>query len=371
MQKQAGLDSLQHLTSLSLLIKGQHDAFAADLRNDADRLNSFARFIAYHRLQLFVFSQLERSPVRTVLTGQWLNQLKALSLRQWAVQEGLLHELNELSSLFEGRYEFILLKGPYHALRFFGGLDRREFADLDLLIKKEDLAAVQRLLISRGYSRKSGVLFNLALTSRFTHALDFARQDAAIDLHWQLSANAAHVFDYDSIWQQRQPFVLRNRKFSVLSDEYELVFSLISILKDLERGAGRLKAFVDLYFILRALGPRVDWPQFLENRKRERILQISLNMLASCLELFNCAEEFPDVAQAVAQNGRFRKLSSEQLMDLLDAPLGALRNRVWAVRLYECSRTHVFLWWLVSLPFRLTVHDSGRYARFKEWLQQT
>jgi len=107
MQKHAGLNSLQHLASLSLLIKGRHDAFAADLRNDADRL----------------------------------------------------------------------LKGPYHAVRFFGSLDRREFADLDLLIKKEDLAAVEHLFVNRGYSRESGVLLNLALTSRFTHALDFAKEE--------------------------------------------------------------------------------------------------------------------------------------------------------------------------------------------------
>src|SRR5688500_173585 len=130
MQKNADLNSLQHLASLSLLIKGHHDPFAADLRNDADRLKGFARFVAYHRLQLFVSSQLARSPVRTLLSGPWLNQLKAFSLRQWVVQERLLHELNELSTLFEGRYEFILLKGPYHALRFFGSLDGREFADL-------------------------------------------------------------------------------------------------------------------------------------------------------------------------------------------------------------------------------------------------
>src|SRR5215468_8086514 len=160
MQNHAGLSTVQHLSSLSFLIKGHHDAFAADLRNDAGRLEGFARFVAYHRLQLFVFSQLARSPVRKLLSDQWLNQLKALSLRQWVVQERLLHELNELSILFEGRYEFILLKGPYHAMRFFGSIDGREFSDLDLLIKKEDLGAVEHLLVDRDYSRKSGILFN-------------------------------------------------------------------------------------------------------------------------------------------------------------------------------------------------------------------
>src|SRR2546429_484379 len=80
--------------------------------------------------------------------------------------------------------------------------------------------------------------------------------------------------------------------------EYEVVFSLISIFKDLERGATCLKAFVDLYLILSALSRRIDWGQFLKNRKRERISQISVNVLALFLDLFGCADRFPEVATA-------------------------------------------------------------------------
>jgi hypothetical protein len=51
----------------------------------------------------------------------------------------------------------------------------------------------------------------------------------------------------------------------------------------------------------------------------------------------------------------------------LSAPEGALRNKLWAADYYECSRLQVFLWWLVSLPFRLAVHAPDRYPRFLSW----
>jgi hypothetical protein len=372
MEQQTALTAFQqHVVVLSLLLRGDQDAFARRLRDGSVPLETFAQFITRHRLQLFVCSQLQGSLLRQALPRHWLDRLKVLSLKQWAAQERLVRELMQLSSLLTAAgHEFIVLKGPYVAARFFGSMDRREFSDLDILIKRDDLAAVERLLRNHGYGRKSTVLISRALTAHFTHALDFAKPSVALDVHWLLSANAAHSLDYDAIWRHRQTFVLRNQNFFVLSDEYEVVFSLISIFRDLERGAARLKAFVDLYFILSALNSPLNWEQFLENRRRERILQISVYMLALFLELFDCADRFPEVATAVdCKRQLFKGVSSDDLESLLEAPPGALQNKQWAAGIYECSRLHVFLWWLVSLPFRLAVHDSGKYDRFKCWLQ--
>jgi len=158
--------------------------------------------------------------------------------------------------------DFIVLKAPYVATRFLGSIDRRQFYDLDILIRREDLQAVERLLCDCGYKRKSTVLFSRTLTTHFTHALDFAKSNVALDLHWLLSANAAHSLDYNSIWRERQAFALQKHTFYVLSEEYEVVFSLISIFKDLERGVARLKAFVDLYFILASVSHALTGSSF-------------------------------------------------------------------------------------------------------------
>lgn len=359
----SGGAAFQHdLTLLALLLERDHDAFATALRKEPERLDRFARFVAAQGLQLFVHAELARSPVRASLPRPWLDRLKAAYFTQWAAQERLVQGLKELASALEGRHEFILLKGPYHAMRFFGGINRREFADLDILIRRRDLGSVERVLADCGYARKSKVVLNRALTARFTHALDFAKPGSAVDLHWSLSANAAHALDYEAIWRRRQPFVLGEQRFFVLSDEYELVFSLISIFKDLERGAARVKAFVDLYFMLLTLSDTVDWQTFLDDRRGERLRRVCVGVLAILLEMFECAERFPQVAAVVAGDRTRTTRTSPAPADLLTAAEGALRNKLWAADFYECSRLQLFSWWLVSLPFRLAVHAPGRYG---------
>ena len=366
----AAMSFQQHLALLSLFLKGDPDAAADRLRHGTVQPVDFAQFLNQHSLQLFVFSRLEGTPVRKLLPQQWLNELKRVSLRQWTVQEALVRELAQLSSLLAAAgHEFILLKGPYLAMRFFGGIDRRQFWDLDILVRRERVVPIEVLLRSIGYTRKSTILINPALTTRFTHAFDFVKSDVALDLHWLLSANAAHYLDYEAIWRQRQDFVLAKRNFAVLSDEYEIVFSLISIFKDLERGAARLKSFVDLYFILNQLSRRIDWEAFLAHRRREKTLRITVNILTFFFELFNCHHEFPEVAAALVREHQHIKIvPAGYYQVLIDGSPGALKNKTWAAGIYECSRLHVFIWWLLSLPFRLAVHDSGWYTRFKDRL---
>ncbi|MGH7825138.1 MAG: hypothetical protein ACREQ7_08175, partial [Candidatus Binatia bacterium] len=45
-------------------------------------------------------------------------------------------------------------------------------------------------------------------------------------------------------------------------------------------------------------------------------------------------------------------------------------NKIWGADLYECPRFAVFLWWVVSFPFRLAVYNQPKYARIKRRLQK-
>jgi hypothetical protein len=78
--------------------------------------------------------------------------------------------------------------------------------------------------------------------------------------------------------------------------------------------------------------------------------------------LFDCHDRFPEVAGAVARQQQLvEAVSSEHRHMLIEAKPGALRNKLWASGIYDCSRIHVFFWWLMSLPFRLAVHNLGKY----------
>jgi hypothetical protein len=363
----------QHCALLALLLKAD-DAAAVDcLKQGAVQAQHFTHFIDHHQLHFCLFARLEREPpLRQFLPPSWAEWLGTFVQRRRARQDALVSELLRLASvLTEAGVEFILLKGPYLAERFFGGVEHRMFADLDIFVRRQHLAAVERVLRRNGYKRRSTILLHRALTTRFTHAFDFMKSTVPLDLHWLLSCQAAHYLDYDAIWKHKQLFVLRRQDFFVLSDEYEIVFHLISIFKDIERGAARLKSFVDLYFMLRAMDQHLDWESFLANRQREKIRRISLTVLALFLDLFNCREQFPAVAAVVAPGqGGITAVPTQLQQTLMQASPGALQNKVWAAGIYECSRFRVFLWWLVSLPFRLAVYHPGKYARCKHRVQQ-
>jgi Uncharacterised nucleotidyltransferase len=362
-----------NLAFISLLLKGDHEAAAERLRDGFVEPGEFAQFLQRHRLQLFVCSLLGGSPVQKWLPREWVDELKMFSLRQWATQERLVRELDPISTLLgAGGHEFILLKGPYLATRFSGGMNRREFFDLDILIRREELPAVERLLVRSGYVQKSSTLLNRSLTTYFTHAFDFVKPNVAVDLHWQFSAQLTHRLDYEAIWRQKRPFNLRGRDFLVLSDEYEVVFHIVSIFKELEMGMARLKAFIDLYLILSKVSPQIDWEAFLEFRKRERIRKVSLTVLALFLGFFDCRDNFRELAAVVAREEKLLKLlPARHHQALIETSPGATWNKLWASNVYECPRFAVFLWWVVSFPFRLAVYQpNGGIQRGVHYLKK-
>lgn len=354
----------QNLTVLSLLLAKDHEAMASYLEAAGGPPADFVHFVDDHCLDLSIVGWLEGSPLRCALAETALEQLTASAARQRLKQRVLLHELMRVCALLEAAgHEHILLKGPYLAERFCGGVDHRRFADLDILVRPEELRAVDGVLHGDGYSRRSNALVSHGLATRYTHAFDFTKGGVTLDLHWKLSAHAALPLDHRAVWQQRGCYVLHERTVSVLSDEHELVFSLLSLFKDVERGAARLKSFVDLCYILDGVGASLDWEAFFRNRSQEKSLRISVTILVWLLELFDCRDRFPTLAATLARNtAEGAAVSRSTQRTLLEATPGAWSNKRWAAGLYQCSRARVWRWWLVSLPFRLAAHRPASNA---------
>jgi hypothetical protein len=363
----AAMSFQRNLELLSLLVKGNHDAVAAALQNGSSSQDDFIYFVEQHWLQLYVFALIEHSSARNWLQPKWFDQLKAYSIQQWVKQESLIRELFRLLTLLDtAGHEFILLKGPYLAERFFGGLERRTFGDLDILIRPNNLAAVESVLCGNGFVAKSSTLLSRRLTTYFTYSIDFLKPDVSLDLHWRFCAPLAHDLDYEAIWRQKQVFSLRRHNFWVLSDEYEILFHLIAIFKDLEMGIARLRSFVDLYLVLNRVSDQVEWEGFFARRRREKVFRISLSIMDLFFEVLDCREQFPRVAKIVArEKGCIKVIPLRRYRDLMEVVPGAAQNKLWASELYECSRVGLFLWWVVGWPFRIAVYHPEKYARLK------
>lgn len=360
-----------HIGLLAALLKGNHNAVTRYVSGRAFDIEGFTDLLGKHQLRGYLYSILGNLPASQPFPPDLVRRLEPFYMRQRARNEQTVRELKLLSSAFsQARQEFILLKGPYLAKRFYGGLDRRIYWDIDILVKREELGRAQQLLTRNGFSRQSRILFNEQLTIYFSHALEFAKPGVAVDLHWALKNRPSYNFNYEDVWETKQEFFLDDVAFHVLSDQYALVLTLVSIFNDIEVGKIRIKSFVDLYMTMRALHGEVDWDRFLEDRKTEHVFKISINMLNLLLCLFDCYQEFPDLARAIdRRKGVLELLDSDTIETLMAHSRVGMTRRMWASRLYEKSRLRFLLWWMISMPFRRAAFRAGKSSRLKRDLR--
>lgn len=86
--------------------------------------------------------------------------------------------------------ESVPYKGPILALQAYGNLSMRQFSDLDLLVKKDDVPFIKEILISKGYKPE----FNLNsvqeqnyMNSQRELKLIHETKGISLELHWKFS----------------------------------------------------------------------------------------------------------------------------------------------------------------------------------------
>jgi hypothetical protein len=254
----------------------------------------------------------------------------------------------------------LFLKGPLLAQRFYGGLEGRAAADLDLFVRSRELSRVEALLLEAGYAPAFRVLLNRRLSRYFAHHFEYRRLGLPLDVHWEFQRHFTFAIDYGRVWRSASRVELRGREYEVVSDEYELVLQILGVLTDLQVGKLALRSLVDIHRILRCLDPLTDWPEFLARRQRERILRPSVYILALVVDLLRCGAEFPALRAALEPS--LRHLPSTDLgvrAALESRPLSA-GQKLLALRMYESPVAATLSWWLLSLPFRLAVYGVTR-----------
>ncbi len=341
------------------------------MRSRETPLDAFLDVAAAQSLSMVVLLALEDSPLRGSFSPQRIEALENRR-RDWTARSlDFLAELEELAGhLTAAGQRFMLLKGPYLATRFYGGINGREFVDLDLLVPATDRERAFRVLAGAGYKAKSRVILDERLTCYFVHAFDFARAHAKVDLHWCLSRHPSFRLDEGAIWERRQSYAVHGHDYDVLSDEHEVVFAILSLLRDMELGRAKIKNVVDLISILSTIDARSDWEAFFAARRRDKTLGPSVSILGLCVDAADAHDLVPRLDAVLARYGEHRVPVPVHLAQspLVFAPtIGGLGNKLWCARVHDASPLTWLAWWAVSLPFRLAVHQTrlirGRDAR--------
>ena len=197
------------------------------------------------------------------LPQSFLKQLQAASRNRARRSLELTAGLLRLLDLFElNSIPALAFKGPVLASSLYGDVGLREFVDLDILIRREDVLRAKDVLLAHGYrtdlpaepARQAAYL-------RARHELHFTPEDGAylIEIHQAfLAPFYCFAYDYESLWQrlERQPFC--GREILALAPDDLL---LVLCAHGAKHSWARLGWLCDVARLLFVSGQELDWPK--------------------------------------------------------------------------------------------------------------
>jgi hypothetical protein len=355
---------------VALLSRDVQGVSATIATSSADSIASFGAFARRNQLGGFLHTIVAEPALGAPLPAELKNGFQRRHAMESRKRELLRAQLVRVIDAFHaGRVACIVIKGPELASRFYGSDDKRSYWDVDLLVRQDALGASRSLLRDCGFERRSLMLFGERISLAVAHALDFSKGEVGLDLHWQFSNHPSFRIDYQRVWERREEWTLEGRACSVLSPDYALTLNLLSSFKDIERGAFRLRSFVDLWMILSAVEADIAWDRFFVERSEENVRDICAGVFTLFLLVFQAGKRFPRLARELELHHAARVGTREAALQLIEPTFLGPARRLWASRLYQISRTRHLAWWALSLPVRLTVHKPGKMKRFMQTLR--
>ena len=176
----------------------------------------------YHQVSPIVFHRLQ-SRSDHIVVPEILEQLRARFYRISAYNHRLALLLAELVEQFEHhKIPCLALKGPAVALAVYGDLSLRQYEDIDVMVRVEDLSKAVEMLFSRGFKPVRGHAHRYKNVKLY-HEVTLASPDQSysVDLHWQLAPPYARAFGPDSveIWSRAAKLHLPAGDVAVLCRE--------------------------------------------------------------------------------------------------------------------------------------------------------
>jgi hypothetical protein len=190
-----------------------------------------------------------------------LSSLRDLFFNNAARNLLLTEELHKILALFEGAgIESLPYKGPALALQLYGDTGFRQFDDLDLIIRRHDIAAAYALLLSAGYQTPYAV----EQRAREAAYLESQRQQlfvgrdgkVCLEIHWGFAPKClVPALDAEHFWGRLAPLSLERTQTRALSPEDLLIVLSVHGGKHLWE---RLSWLCDVAELI-VSHPSIDW----------------------------------------------------------------------------------------------------------------
>jgi len=192
-----------------------------------------------------------------------------------------------VSKFKETDIHILHLKGPILSQKLYNDISSRQFGDLDILIKKNDLKEVLEYLKESHYNPEivlkkdtKQVFFNAVNVLGFYNDSSKTR----IEVHWELlSKNYAIYDDVSPLWKELSTVYINKNSFQTLNEEHTLLYLCVHGSKHLFE---RLLWVCDIDRTIRTQR-KIQWGNLQKEAERlgvMRILLIGLSLTNTLLE---------------------------------------------------------------------------------------
>jgi hypothetical protein len=188
--------------------------------------------------------------------------------------------------LEENGIEALAFKGPALAQMAHGDITLRQFGDLDILVRKEDIYRIDSLLKGQGYERL------LALTPvqekiwiKYAHDMGLIHKQKRVhfEMHWSfLDEDYPMQVDLSDFWKETGVVKINGYNIALFGNENLLYYLCIHGSKHLWE---RIEWIKDIDLLVR--GGEIDWNDIFQKSKGtgfEKMLCLGLSLSASLLK---------------------------------------------------------------------------------------
>jgi Uncharacterised nucleotidyltransferase len=277
----------------------------------------------------------------------------------------LTHELIKTFKLFHAHgIAAVPYKGPVLAAAVYGDVSLREYGDIDIMVRQEDILIAERLLLAQGYRHKDAMTEHekiVFLQSKHEHNFTFIHSisDIMLELHWRITPRFTSLIEPKHFWQNLEPQTLAGAPYLNLSLANWL--PILCVHGSRHRWE-RLTWLCDIAEIMRS-HPHLDWTAVIE---RSQVL-VCRRMLFLGILLAHYILEAPlpePILTRMTADAEVMKLvanSYQQLIcekDVADQFLGKTIYQIRASDRFQEKALYMqsFLQWLLSPEKRMMHH---------------
>jgi hypothetical protein len=231
-----------------------------------------------HRLAPLLYAHLNQCCADSV-PAETLARLRDHSQRNTAFVLLLTGELVRLLKILEANgITAIPFKGPAVALKLYGNIARRQFADIDILVRPRDVWEAGRLIEAEGFEPVMPIPDAMrARLLRHSYVQMFHRgaSRTLVELHWDIAERHWAIrFDADAMWRRLEPMALPGATASVPCAEDLL---LLLCVHNVRHDADNLEGMCSIAELMRT--PGLDWARVWRQSEEmhcRRILEFGL-----------------------------------------------------------------------------------------------